>query len=819
MRFIFRIDPPVFLALVCAVAAAAPLDIDLTAPIPSPSADHLHMGASVAPDGRKLAVDSRGVLRDGKPCLPVMGEFHFSRYPETEWRDELLKMKAGGIDIVASYIFWIHHEEEEGTFDWAGRNSLRNFVTLCGQVGMQVVIRGGPWCHGECRNGGLPDWLMKKTATRTDDPAYLKYATRFYREIAGQVKGLLWKDGGPVVGFQIENEYAGSPDHLMKLKAIACEVGIDVPIYTRTGWPDLTGPMPVGEMLPLYGGYADGFWDRALTEMPGDYRNHFFLTTARNDGHIFQDVAKRPAVAVADEAAEARLYPFLACEIGGGMVTSYHRRVRIDPPDVASLAMVKIASGNNLQGYYMYHGGTNPAGKLTTMNESQATQYWNDLPVMSYEFQTPLGEFGQVREHYHMLRRMHLFLRDFGSSLATMPTRLPAKSPTGLTDDDTLRWCARSDGKSGFLFVNNYQRLQPMAARPDVRFALKLAGGSINFPTSPVTVPADSCFFWPFNLAVGGMTLRHATAQPICRVDDGDLTVVVFSATAGVPADFAIVADGATIETARGEQSSADGCLLVRDCKTGTAPAVVLRSAQGKRVALVLLDERSGRRCWKGTVAGRERVVLCDSNVMFDGDTLSLRDERRTPIKVTLLPAPGVLKHDGKLIASEVDGCFHSFIIPAPTTAVVAAPVCEVVATAGPARAVGMGSQGVAEQPSDADFAKAAVWRVRLPAGLDAKRNLLLRIRYTGDVARLYLGKRLLDDQFYNGNVFDLGLARYAPEIANDELLLKILPLRKDAPIYLPKGAWPDFAGGDSKVALDSVELVETIETRIKMAD
>lgn len=27
---------------------------------------------------------------------------------------------------------------------------------------MKVWLRIGPWAHGECRNGGFPDWLVKK---------------------------------------------------------------------------------------------------------------------------------------------------------------------------------------------------------------------------------------------------------------------------------------------------------------------------------------------------------------------------------------------------------------------------------------------------------------------------------------------------------------------------------------------------------------------------------------------------------------------------------------------------------------------------------
>ena len=77
-----------------------------------------------------------------------------------------------------------------------------------------------------------------------------------------------------------------------------------------------------------------------------------------------------------------------------------------------------LGSGANLLGYYMYHGGINPEGKDTTLQESRATGYNNDLPVKSYDFQTCIRESGEVKESYGRLRRLHLFLEDFGEELA-----------------------------------------------------------------------------------------------------------------------------------------------------------------------------------------------------------------------------------------------------------------------------------------------------------------------------------------------------------------------------------------------------------------
>ena len=71
-------------------------------------------GTNTNPNGVTFEVDRRGFIIGGKHVLPVMGEMHCSRVPEREWRREIQKMRAGGITVLATYVFWIHHEEEEG---------------------------------------------------------------------------------------------------------------------------------------------------------------------------------------------------------------------------------------------------------------------------------------------------------------------------------------------------------------------------------------------------------------------------------------------------------------------------------------------------------------------------------------------------------------------------------------------------------------------------------------------------------------------------------------------------------------------------------
>ncbi|HXS67895.1 MAG TPA: beta-galactosidase, partial [Candidatus Polarisedimenticolia bacterium] len=498
---------------------------------PPPITEGFKMGASRSPDGQTLTMDSDSLLLNGKRWTPVMGEFHYTRYPENEWREELLKMKAGGIDIVSTYVFWIHHEEIEGQFDWSGRRNLRRFIQTCQETGLKAVVRCGPWDHGEVRNGGFPDWLLAKGwKLRSNDTNYLNKVKILYGEIAKQLHGLYWKDGGPIIGIQFENEYNGPAKHLLTLKKLGEEAGFDAPLYTRTGWNTPSGKMPFGELVPLYGVYAEGFWDRTLTPMPAGYWKGFQFSKFRVDDATFTAI---PGHGGTPDPPDADKYPYLTCEIGGGMMNSYHRRILFNPKDAEATTLVKLGSGSTLLGYYMYHGGVNPQGKLTTLMESQATKYWNDMPVKNYDFQAPLGQYGQVREQYHLLRRLHLFLHEWGPTLADMPPSMPDERPHGKNDCETLRWSVRSDGHSGFVFINNYERLRELPAKTNVQFTVNLTDGPLVFPQQPATIPSDACLIWPFHLNLGGAELLWATAQPLTAVDADNVRTLFFEQADG----------------------------------------------------------------------------------------------------------------------------------------------------------------------------------------------------------------------------------------------------------------------------------------------
>jgi hypothetical protein len=386
----------------------------------------------------------------------------------------------------------------------------------------------------------------------------------------------------------------------------------------------------------------------------------------------------------------------------------------------------------------MFHGGQNPEGKFSTMQESSASGFPNDLPVKSYDFNAPIGEYGQLNPQYFWLRRLHLFLHDFGGALATMPTTMPSVLPENKSDTKILRWSVRSDGNTGFVFVNNYERLRPLPAKTDVQFNLHLPSGELIFPQKPVTVPADSFFIWPFNLDLGGAKLIYATAQPICR----EGSTFYFAETLGVKTVFSFAPNSLT-----GKKFMFENVVASRK------PAFELQTKSGQKVQVVLLNEA-------------DSLVLQKTNSKF------------------------VFEKPAEISATKVK--------------------VELLQSARPAREISLSTDKshIALAPTDADWANAAVWKIKLPAKTDLNSNPLLRVCYVGDCARLTLNGRLLDDNFYSGRNFEIGLKRYGSEILTGDLRLEILPLRKDAPIFFEPKDKPNFGSTGMAMTLKSAEII-----------
>jgi beta-galactosidase len=791
------------------------ITVDASAPIAPPETGYLHLGGTSS-TGHSLQINSRYLILDGKPWLPVMGELHFTRVPESEWEEEILKMQAAGINIISTYVFWIHHEEIEGQFDWTGRRDLRRFVQLCAKHGMYVWLRPGPWAHGEVRNGGFPDWLARLPNLRSNDPVYLAHVKKFFNQVGLQVHGLMFKDGGPIIGTQLENEYGlhgpgrGS-EHILELKQLAIAAGIDPPIFSVTGWPSLD--FPPQEVVPVSGGYPDGFWYGSQTQLPPS------ITYLFNFNRELGDMGA--TVPSEDPTGKVNLKhdPYFAAEEAGGMATAYHRRPVLSADDIAALNLTGIGSGMNLYGYYMFHGGENPHGKLSTLQESVATGYPNDLPEYDYDFQAPIGAAGQLRESYRKTRLLHLFLNAYGSELATMPAFAPTIHTRDAADTTAPRVAVRTNGTSGFIFVNNYVRQLPMPARHHFQVALTLPTGKVFVPAKPIDIPANTYFAWPFNLTLGKARLQYSTAQLLTRLDTPQGKLVVFFALPSIASEFSIdVATVRSIAAPNATSITTRGSTVVSNLQPGMNSTISITDVSGEKTTLLLLTRQQAEQTGLVETTTGNHLALSSSTVFFDGTNLHLRSTASPTQQLALLP-------DLHLTAGKQhrEGLWsiHTFTQPEqhPTLEI------EQTQTATPRSSMDMGpiidwrKFAVPTVPPDAAFHQAAQWQLQIKnANLNGLSQLLLNINYSGDIGRLsgkvHNAATLLDDNFYNGIPWQIGL-KDAEATLSDPLELSLLPLPKIAPIYLDGHAHQVLTSSQSNPSLISASLIPEYESVI----
>lgn len=722
----------------------------------------------------RVLLTSAGLECDGVPVLPVSGELHYSRVPRQRWEERLRLLRSGGITIVSTYVIWNHHQplvSEPPRFD--DNLDLAAFVRCARASGLDVMLRIGPWSHAEVRHGGLPDDVaLAPHAVRTDEPRYLAAVERWWRVLAGQVAPLCGGDG-PIVGVQIENELVDDPEHLTTLARLARSLGIVAPVTTATAW--MGARLPLDEVMPVWGGYSDGFWVAADAGWPAAFRGHFVPSPVWDDAGLGADVRGGSPMPT---ALPAPGYPIATCELGGGMATAYHRRPTPSADDVAAVANVKLGSGSSWQGYYMAAGGRNPRAHL---QESHASGSPNDMPQYDYDFAAPIGAAGELRPSHALLRRQHALAAWAGGRISRMSAHLPPADPSTRGDVPPLRWSVRADERGGVLMLTWHQPYDALATATAVRFAVEIAGDEVKFPPTGIDIPPGTIARWPLLWPLDAeerLQLRWATASLLTAVpaaaNDGPPTVVL-AAEHGVPVMLGLDADVRVDEV----DPVPGAPRVLPGSEQGTwhvdAPAELLvANPLGARGRLRVLSASQADRAW--VLEAPERVLHLTDDDLWTGA-------------------------DGRLVRRQTSAF-------TPVTAVPGRPA------RGVPRSYGMRDGRASAPPPSLVAQLAATWRLTIPTAAWESDDVLLQIDWAGDLAELLLDDEVVHDRFWAGTPWlielrDLGAG------PGSRLALRILPLHPESTIALPSAAQRRRAAEPGQLCvLDAVQVA----TRVSVA-
>jgi beta-galactosidase len=337
-----------------------------------------------------FSLSKNDFLLDGKPFQIISGEMHPARIPKPYWRHRIEMAKAMGCNTIAVYIFWNYHESSPGVFDFASENrNIAEFIGICQQEKMWVLLRPGPYVCAEWDFGGLPSYLLEipDIKIRCMDNRYISAVTRYVNRLSKEVVPLQCSHGGPILMVQVENEYGSygnDKKYLEALRKLWLQNGIDVPFYTADG--------PTAFMLE-----AGNIKGAAIG-----------LDSGTGDGDFAQAATYNPDV------------PSFSSETYPGWLTHWKEKwARTDTADIKN-ELTYLLEHKRSFNLYVVHGGTN-FGFNAGANAFSPTQYQPD--ITSYDYDAPINEQGQPTPKYFAIR--NLISKYVNRKIPDVPNAIP----------------------------------------------------------------------------------------------------------------------------------------------------------------------------------------------------------------------------------------------------------------------------------------------------------------------------------------------------------------------------------------------------------
>lgn len=308
-------------------------------------------------------------ILNGKPLRILSGAIHYFRVVPEYWKDRLLKLKGMGLNTVETYVPWNLHEEVRGQFKFNGNLDISAFVKLAHGLDLFVIIRPGPYICSEWDFGGLPSWLLHdpEMEPRSMYPPFIEATERYFQKLLPILVPLQFYRGGPIIAFQIENEYGSfytdDVKYMGHLKSLMITGGIKELLFTSDNHVGLR---------------------KDFLALPDVFLTVNFGNNAQERLHLIREIQPDK--------------PALVAEFWDGWFDHWGEEHHVrDTETVANILKQVLDSGASFN-LYMFHGGTN-FGFMNGANELQPT-------TTSYDYDAPLSEAGDITLKYTALRNV-----------------------------------------------------------------------------------------------------------------------------------------------------------------------------------------------------------------------------------------------------------------------------------------------------------------------------------------------------------------------------------------------------------------------------
>lgn len=338
---------------------------------------------------------------NGQPFRILSGEFHYFRTHPAQWGDRLLRMKASGLNTVTTYIPWNLHERYKNKVSFIGTFDLGEFIKITEKMGMKMIIRPGPYICAEWDLGGLPSWLLHdpEIKVRSTHPQYLDRVDKYFEKLMPLLAAFSHLRGGPIIAFQIENEYGSygnETKYLQVIKNTFDNWGIEELLFTSDG----------SKPHQLLGGTLPGV-----------------LATVN-----FQ---KKPEEHLARLRSFQPDKPAMVGEFWTGWFDhwgeSHHTTTVESMRDTAKTILLL----NSSISFYMFVGGTN-FDFYNGANVDDRTKSYQPT-ITSYDYDAPISETGDITPKFFAIRNLILELKLGHWDIPSIPEN-PPKEAYGMVE-------------------------------------------------------------------------------------------------------------------------------------------------------------------------------------------------------------------------------------------------------------------------------------------------------------------------------------------------------------------------------------------------
>ncbi|MGC8802225.1 MAG: hypothetical protein ACP5PS_00400 [Bacteroidales bacterium] len=410
-------------------------------------------------------------------------------------------------------------------------------------------------------------------------------------------------------------------------------------------------------------------------------------------------------------------------------------------------------------------------------------------PKISYDFQAPIGEFGQIRPSYFRLKVLHHFIHAFGNQLATM-TYVPTGNEGKISPDNIqqLRYAVRSNGKSAFLFMLNFQDHAQTKDIQNIQFKINIAGESTVFPQNPFTLKSEENAIFPINLRLGNSILSYATVQPLTHFRQGDTTIYVFFAVNGITPELLINQSYEKLRQYNASLTRHDRGTLVT-VNPSMLPALV--SLPDDNIKILIISRDMAENTWIAR-RGNDTLLIFSKALVLDQETnIQLHQRADSSINFSVFPKIGARP---RINVGNIENFAGSVLT-------------DNYAVRLPAASASLHTEKIA----DNKFAL-QVNVERMPYVSD----YFLTINYTADVAMAFIDGRLVTDDFYYGQPWTIGLKKFMKD-SSTQIVLYFRPLYPEAKFLndLPASAIPNFKNKSNVLQLKSVNIAAEYSVKV----